>query len=136
MKCATGTSDSRDILSNPLLAFVLFWVPAIAIVATGNAKVGAGWRTGVWAAALSIMGATCIANAARCGRVHCYITGPFFLAMALVTLLYGLGALSLGEHGWDWIGLTILAGAVVLCCLPEFFLGRYRQHRAKGIDHC
>ncbi len=37
-----------------------------------------------------------MANALRCGRLHCYITGPFFVAMAIVTLLYGLGAVPLG----------------------------------------
>ncbi len=52
------------------------------------------------------MGTACIANAVRCGRLHCYITGPFFVAMAVVTLLYGLGALPLGGNGWNLIGLT------------------------------
>jgi hypothetical protein len=54
------------------------------------------------------MGAACIVNALRSGRVHCYITGPFFLVMALVTLFYGLGVVSLGRNGWNLIGLAIL----------------------------
>src|SRR6266852_7249120 len=77
MKCSTTTSHSHDMLSNPLLAFALFCLPAIAIVATGHYRIGDGWRTAVWTAALSIMGTACLANAVRCGRVHCYITGPF-----------------------------------------------------------
>src|SRR5262245_22008503 len=129
MECGATTGKSRDILSSTRLTFALFWLPAIAIAVTTGPDLG-GWRTAVWAAALSIMGAACIANAVRCGRVHCYITGPFFLVMALVTVLYGLGVVPLGRNGWSWIGLTILVGAIALCCLPELFLGKYRKGRA------
>jgi len=54
------------------------------------------------------------------------MTGPFFLLMALATLLYGIGAMPLGRNGWNWIGLTILVGAIGLCCLPEMLFGKYR----------
>jgi hypothetical protein len=73
------------------------------------------------------MGTACIANALRCSRVHCYITGPFFFAMAVVTVLYSLGVVPLGTNGWNLIGLTVLVGAVTLYCLPEMFLGKYRK---------
>ena len=136
MKGGTPTSNSRDMLSNPLLAFALFCLPAIAIVATGHYLVGGGWRTAVWTAALSIMGTACLANAVRCGRVHCYVTGPFLLAMAVVTLLYGLGVLPLGKNGWNAICLTLLVGAIALSCLPEMLFGKYRRDRARGADHC
>jgi hypothetical protein len=65
-------------------------------------------------------------NALRCGRVHCYLTGPFFLLMALIALSYGLGILRLGGNGWNLLGLTTLIGAIALCP-PEMFLGKYRQ---------
>jgi hypothetical protein len=129
VKCSTIDVRSRDILSRPLLSFILFGVPVIAIIASGQAHIGAGWRTGIWTSALGIMGVACIANAARCGRVHCYLTGPFFFAIALVTLLYGLGILPLGRQGWNLIALTVLVGAVLLCCLPEFLWGRYKPSR-------
>ena len=93
-------------------------------------------RTVVWTVALSAIGTACIANAVRCGRLHCYITGPFFVAMAVVTLLYGVGDVPLGGSGWNLIGLTILAGAIALCCLPELLLGKYRKRSAKDGDHC
>jgi hypothetical protein len=125
MKYGTDTR-SRDILSRPLPTFILFGVPVIAIIASGQANVGAGRRTGIWAFALGIMGAACIVNVARCGRVHCYLTGPFFLAMALLTLLYGVGIVPLGRHGWNLISLTVLVGAVLLCCVTEFLWGRYK----------
>jgi hypothetical protein len=81
------------------------------------------------------MGVACIANAARCGRTHCYVTGPFFLAMAIVTFLYGVGIVRLGTNGWNVIGLTILVGAIALSCLPELFFGKYRKARARAADH-
>ena len=77
------------------------------------------------------MGTACIANAVRCGRLHCYITGPFCLVIAVITLLYGVGVVPLGRNGWSLIGLTILIGAIALCCLPEMFFGKYRRGSAK-----
>lgn len=120
----------------PAASFALFCLPAIAIVATGHYRLGGGWRTAVWTAALSIMGTACLANAVRCGRVHCFLTGPFLLVMAIVTLLYGLGVLPLGGNGWNAIGLTILVGAIALGCLPEMFFGKYRRDRARSAGHC
>lgn len=126
--------DSRDILSSRSLVFALFCLPVIAIAIAGSANIGDFWRTVVWTAGLSTMGAACIANAARCGRVHCYITGPFLLAMAVITLLYGFGVVPLGANRWNLISLTVLVGAVGLCCLPELFLGRYRKGKATGAN--
>jgi len=42
----------------------------------------------------------------RCGRVHCYFTGPFLLAMSGASILYGAGVLPLGANGWKsaWPG--------------------------------
>ena len=95
MEGGTTNNKSRDFLASPRLAFALFWLSAIAIAVTGS-DFGSRWRPVVWTGALSIMGTACIANAVRCRRVHCYSTGPFFLMMALVTLLYGLGVVPLG----------------------------------------
>jgi hypothetical protein len=121
------TCKSRDILSSRWRVFILYWLPAIAIVVAGVSAVGNGWRTAVWTAALGTMGVACMVNALRCGRVHCYLTGPFFLLMALIALLYGLGMLHLGGNGWNLLGLIALIGAIALWCLPEMFLGKYRQ---------
>jgi len=136
MEGETKISSPRDILSRPWLAFVLFWCPGIAIAATAGSGIGTGWRTVVWTAALIVMGAACIANAVRCRRTHCYVTGPFFLAMAIATVLYGFGVLPLGRHGWNFISLTILVGAIVLCCLPELYLGKYRKARGDNGKPC
>jgi len=106
---------------------MLYWLPAIVIVAVGPLAISNGWRALGWTVALAIMGTACIVNALRCGRVHCYVTGPFFFLMALVALSYGLGILHLGRNSWNLLGLITLVGAIALWYLPEMFLGKYRQ---------
>jgi uncharacterized membrane protein HdeD (DUF308 family) len=127
MEVAHRSACPRDILSNPWLVLVLFGLPIIAIAIAGRAQVSNGWRTIVWTIALAVMGATCVVNAVRCGRVHCYLTGPFFLLMAVVTLLFGIGIVPLGRNGWNLIRLSMLAGAIMLCCVPELILGKYNN---------
>jgi hypothetical protein len=85
----------------------------------------------VWPLALLWMGVACLWNAARCGRVHCYFTGPFFLLLALLSLLHGLGIVSLGPNGWQGIGVALLVGGCLLACAPELLLGRYRRGRSR-----
>jgi len=129
MKSDTTTCESRDILSSRWLVFTLYWLPAIAIVVAGAPAISNGWRTVVWTVALGIMGAACMVNALRCGRVHCYVTGPFFLLMALLALSNGLGITHLGRNGWNLLGLIALIGTIALWYLPEMFLGKYRKGR-------
>lgn len=83
----------------------------------------------IWPSVLTFMGVACLANARRCGRVHCYATGPFFLIVAAGALLYGLGVIPLGRNGWNTLGLILLVGSIVLCCGPELLFGRYRRSR-------
>ncbi len=127
MESNATTCKSRDILSSRWRVFILYWLPAIAIVVAGVPAISSGWRTVVWTVALATMGVACIVNALRCGRVHCYLTGPFFLLMALIALSYGLGILHLGGNGWNLLGLMTLIGAIALWCLPEMLLGKYRK---------
>jgi hypothetical protein len=121
-----STVHPRDIFAKPMLVVLVFWIPILAIAATGYAHVPYSVRTAVWTVGCLIMAVGCLANAMRCGRLHCYWTGPFFLLGAIVTLLYGLGILPLGESGWGIIGYTLLGGVVFLTYLPEYFFGRYR----------
>jgi hypothetical protein len=72
----TPTCKSRDILSSWWRVFVLYWLPALAIIVAGALPLSIGWRTVVWIVALATMGMACIVNALRCGRVHCYLTRP------------------------------------------------------------
>ena len=132
MESNTTTCESRDILSSRWRVFFLYWLPAIAIVVAGAPAISSGWRTAVWTVALATMGAACIVNALRCGRVHCYLTGPFLLLMALVGLSYGLGILRLRGNVWNLLGLITLIGGIALWCLPEMLLGKYRKGREES----
>jgi hypothetical protein len=118
---------SHDLLTQPWTTAAFFWLPGLALVAAS--QLGWGWRTAVWTAALAVLAVACTANAVRCGRVHCYFTGPYFLILAALTLLYGLHAVSLGTHGWTVLSLAVAVGALVLCWLPERILGKYRSRR-------
>lgn len=130
MICTTRSDRPGDLLSRRGFVFLVYVIPVAALVLAGNLDVGTIWRTVIWSASLLIMGTGCIANAVRCGRTHCYLTGPFFLLMGLAAALYGLGILPLGSNGWNVIGLSTLLGGAILGCVPEIFLGKYRQRDA------
>lgn len=90
--------------------------------------VAAPERGVVWSTALIWMGVACIVNALRCGRLHCYLTGPFFVLMAGLTLLHGFEVLWLGANGWWWLGFTLVfVGGVLLWYLPERIWGKYAR---------
>ena len=81
----------------------------------------------VWTIALTWMGAACLINASRCGRTHCYLTGPFFLVMAVLSVLHGFDLVSLGDYGWLWLGLSLVViGGGLLWLLPERIWGKFR----------
>lgn len=80
----------------------------------------------VWPIALTFMGVACVLNARRCGRIHCYVAGPFFLLLAVIGLLYGLGVVALGARGWSMLSIALVVGSVVCICVPEWLFGRYR----------
>jgi hypothetical protein len=122
-------NSERDILRSWQANAVIYWLPIIVLVAIGFVDVGSLWRSVIWATALTVMGSACVANAVRCGRVHCYVTGPFFLLLAVVSLLYGFGLIPLGREGWNVIALVAIVGAAVLFWLPECVFGKYRAGR-------
>jgi hypothetical protein len=84
------------------------------------------WVLPIATIALLVMSVACFANARRCGRTHCYFTAPFFLLMAVASLLHGLGIVPLGPQGWSYIGIVLLTGGTLLCLLTEWVWGRYR----------
>jgi hypothetical protein len=83
------------------------------------------YRVIVWPTLLTWMGAACLMNARRCRRLHCYLTGPYFLLLALLSLLHGSGAMPLGSHGWVILLIALIVGAPFLVYVPEWIFGRY-----------
>ena len=88
------------------------------------------WKTVVWPGAFLWMGVACLVNAQRCGRRHCYLTGPFFLLMSALALVHGTGIVPLGDKGFLWLGIALLIGGYgLLWKLPEFLWGTYVKEK-------
>ena len=114
-----------DMLSMPWVTVLVWRAPLLLIIIGGFS--GSAVRTALWTAAFTVMGFGCVLNAARCGRRHCYFTGPVFLLGAVASLTYGVGVLPLGARGWTWISCFVLLGYLVLRWLPERLFGTYTR---------
>jgi hypothetical protein len=109
---------STDLVMSWKAAF-LWCLPVAALI------IGSYWQKGrllLWIPAFLVMGVACLANAARCGRVHCYITGPLsLLAIGYVVLAqFRLVPMDAGYFLDSILAISILA------FLLEIPLGRYR----------
>lgn len=113
MKEACRSND----LSARLLTFSLCWGIPIALFAVGSNVLPLP-RMAVWTIALAWAGTACAINARRCGRLHCYITGPLFLLGGLAFALVGLELVALPV---GWILVIITVGACLAYAL-EFAL--------------
>lgn len=122
-------NDSRDLLSDRFAAIAIYCLPIGVLIISGFFRISDAWRSATWAGALAVMGIGCPINAFRCGRVHCYATGPFFLALAAVAILCALRVAPLGVHGWSTISIVALAGGIALYYIPEILFGTYRRRR-------
>lgn len=115
---STTLLRTGDLSRRPWIVFMLWRIPLILIL------VGMVWpaATGhLWATGFFWIGAACSANALRCGRVHCTIMGPVFIALGLAAVAKQLGLVSLS---WNLIGPAAL-GFVLIAFVPEFFGKKY-----------
>jgi hypothetical protein len=127
MDKSNSSGPGRDFLCKGPSACLLWCAPWVAFAL--GFSVPPRLRTALWTTSLAFMGVVCLVNARRCSRIHCLFTGPFFILGAIASLWYGLGFLPLGSSGWKWIGAVTIIGAIVLTCIPELVLGRYRRNR-------
>jgi hypothetical protein len=112
----------QDLLDDRRTWLLLWGLPQLAFVLGFFI---APYRIAIWTASLSVLGLACLLNARRCGRLHCWLAGPFYLLAAVVTLAYGLELLPLGERGWLWLGLAVVVAGNLLTYLPEQMWGKY-----------
>ena len=101
------------------VAWLLWGVPAAALIV--GSLVASGPRMLLWAPAFAVAGVACVVNAAQCGRLHCYITGPLYLLAAVATLVAGMEFVPLRT---SWIGGAVVGGTI-LAFVPEWVRGKY-----------
>ncbi|MFQ5708933.1 MAG: hypothetical protein ACE5HO_15860 [bacterium] len=107
---------SNDLVKNKM-AWLFWYLPSALIIVGGVWHAAIAW---LWPPSLFVAGFGCVVNAARCHRLHCYVTGPLFLLGSAASLLQGLEIVS---WGWNLIGNGLLVG-VLLAFLPEWLLRR------------
>ncbi len=117
-----------DLLRSRWATWLLWIGPWALILSTSTA--GKITHTIAWTSAFTVGGVACLVNARRCGRLHCFYTGPAYLLAAIASLLYGLGLLPLGQHGWAWILCAAVAVSLFACCGLELLRGKYRTRPA------
>ncbi|MGH9434093.1 MAG: hypothetical protein ACRD3T_21400 [Terriglobia bacterium] len=115
--CTPGPGNSRDMASSKV-AWLLWALPFALIAAGVFWHVNPVW---LWTPAFLVAGLACLANARRCGRRHCFFTGPLFLLAALASVLMGTRVIAV--H-WNWIIIAVLAGSGFAFGL-ECVQGRY-----------
>lgn len=120
--------QSKDWVSDPRSYVIAWGLPRVLLLV--GIFLDPLPRIVMWAGALVWKGLACLANAARCGRTHCYFTGPYFLGLAIVTVLHGLQFIWLGMYGWLWLGLAIVAGGTVLWFVTEKMWGKFRGFKS------
>lgn len=119
-----SNSCTQNDLVKRKISLLLWYIPAALLV------IGVFWSKGrvwMWTPALIVAGTACVVNAARCGRMHCYFTGPLWLLGAAATLLRGFGILALP---WSWILCAVLGGT--LAFVPEWVRGKYVRSKLMG----
>lgn len=119
----TVDSSAHD-WTNNFKNYVLIWVlPKIAILGAIFAPLAFG--TTIWVTALVFMGAACLMNSRRCGRVHCRYTGPYYLALTVPVLLLGTGILEPSLYALLMLGGLSIFGGYAITWLTEKSRGKY-----------
>ena len=115
--CCDHERERVDLLGSRVGWFV-WGLPAALFI------MGLAWgaaRAWLWIPSLVVAGVACIANASRCGRLHCFLTGPVFMLAALLMVLDAFGLMS---FDWHWV-LTLGIAGVALGYGLEWIQGKY-----------
>ena len=107
--CARNDMVERNV------SWLLWRVPMLAFVI--GAFLAPPTRSLLWVPAFLIAGVSCVVNARRCGRFHCFMTGPLYLLAAVATV---------AAAPWGWIAFSVLSGTIAAYA-AEYGRGRYRS---------
>ncbi len=119
-----GSVGCNNDLVSSRWSLLLWQVPMVLLLI--GAFSGELAHTVLWTVGFAVSGVSCVVNARRCGRRHCFYTGPLYLGAAAASVFYGIHVLPLGSNGWDWI-LGIAAAGTLFARLLEGMLGKYAE---------
>lgn len=112
-------------LASSIKGFLVAWgVPILLFGVTANAsdELLVPWISGIlFSVAMTWGGISCLVNAKRCGRVHCTVTGPVFLVLAVVSWATVAGVSHIRYSTLGNMALLVLGASLV----PELFGKRY-----------
>jgi hypothetical protein len=111
---------ARNDLVERKIGWLIWRVPLMAFVV--GIFLGPLPRMLLWTPAFLFAGGACVVNASRCGRIHCFITGPLYLFAAAATALRGLEVISVP---WALIAFGVPVGTVAAYGVEQV-LGKYR----------
>ncbi len=124
-----ASHTEQDLASNSWISVLVWLLPIGALFLSGFFPLSTPPRAAIWTVANATMGLACVINAMRCGRLHCYFTGPLFILLALAAALIGVGVLPAGKETWNTLGTIFSIGTIVLYFVPEALFGRYVTRR-------
>lgn len=127
-RAATEQGRAKRDLSARAESFIAIWLAPIALASLVSILAADFvWAApAAWTTALAWMGAACLLNARRCGRLHCYFSGPILLIGAVAVVALTLGALDLGAYGLTTTVAVALALAAFTYGLERVW-GKYRR---------
>jgi hypothetical protein len=115
---------ANDWVRRPGMGFVWWCIP-LGVGLTATYFVPSPRATAlVWMVSFVWMGTGCILNARRCGRLHCYISGPAFFLGAVALALFSADVALLGPHSLNNI-VSITLTVALLSFVPEMIWRKY-----------
>ncbi len=118
--------SNSDLLLNKKVHFLLWRLPVLLLLI--GCFTEPVLRTILWTISFSVLGISCLNNAFKCGRIHCYFTGPFYLLVALANLILGILGIRFSSLtiGWSIIVYSIIILGALLRYVPEMIWGKYK----------
>lgn len=110
---------------------VIWWVIPALIGVAASSFTRSPEQTGfVFAGVFAWAGTGCVLNAWRCGRLHCFFSGPALWVGAIGAALVGFNVLP-AAHDLNYVVLGTVA-LVVASRLPEAIWGKYTRSDHRG----
>jgi hypothetical protein len=104
------------------LSWILWRLPILALIST--IFLPSSFKIFIWPISLGIMGASCSFNASKCKRRECFVNGPYYLMLAILSYLHASNIVYLGDYGWYILGAATAFSQVNIIVIEKIW-GRY-----------